>query len=29
MKLNVTPLLGAIEQYIAKADYDLKDSLEA
>ena len=29
MKLNVTPLLGAIEQYIAKADDDLKDSLEA
>ena len=29
MKLNVIPLLGAIEQYIAKADDDLKESLEA
>ena len=27
MKLNVTPLLEAIEQYIAKADNDLEDQL--
>lgn len=27
MKLNVAPLLEAIEQYIAKADNDLEDQL--